>query len=247
MRQSLFALALLPFFVLCQENHDYWMNSELKVNSIGFAPIPAFSFDLPIFHPRMDINLKRLNLSSDLAIGLNGKPWLLNLKAKYTVVDNGTYSLTLGANPFLFFYEDVNSLSETFIAAQRNLSLEVGSEIKLANKTDIRLVYLNNNGLDTGALSGHYFALAPFFGPLYRNKNLSILFNPDINYLNFDGGIQGSFFNAFLIVDFIKLPLKIQLQMVKRLWADFDVFNFSWNAGITWNFIKITKKTKAQQ
>ena len=227
MRQSLFALALLPFFVLCQENQDYQMSFELKVNTLGFAPIPAFSFDSPIFYPSIDIKLKRVNLSSDVAVGFNGKPWLLNLRAQYTVVDKGKYRLTLGANPFLFFNEDVNSLSETFIVAQRNLSLKVGSEIKLYHKTGIRLVYLNNRGLDPGALSGHYFALAPFFGPLYHNKNLSILFNPDINYLSFDRNIQGSFFNSFLIVNFVKLPLKIQLQMVKRLWADFGAFNLA--------------------
>ena len=218
------------------------MSSDLKVKTIGFAPIPAFSFDSPIFHPSMDIKLKRLNLSSDVAIGLNGKPWLLNLRAKYILVDNEKCSLSLGANPFLFFYENLNLPFDTFIVAQRNLGLEIGSEIKLFKKTGLRLKYLNNTGFDPGALSGHYFSLGPFFGPLYNDKNLNLSFNPDINYLSFEGDIEGSFFNSFLVVDFIKLPVKAQFQLVKKLWANFDVFNFNWNARIVWSFIETNKE-----
>ena len=126
------------------------MNADLKVNTTGFAPIPAFSFDSPILHPSVDINLKRLNLSSDVAIGLNGKPWLLNLRAKYILVDEEKYKLSQGANPFLFFYGNLNLPFDAFIVAQRNFSLEIGSEIKIFKKTGLRLKYLNNSGFDPG-------------------------------------------------------------------------------------------------
>ena len=223
------------------------MSADLKVNTTGFEPIPAFSFDSPILHPSVDIKLKRLNLSSDVAIGLNGKPWLLNLRAKYILVDEEKYKLSQGANPFLFFYENLNLPFDTFIVAQRNLSLKIGSEIRIFKKTDLRLKYLNKTGFDPGALSGHYFSLGPFYGPLYHDKNLSLSFNPDINYLRVEGDIEGSFFNSFLVVYFIKLPVKVQFQPVRKLWANFDVFNFSWNAGIVWSFIKTNKKQKTEQ
>ncbi len=246
MRLSLIAFTLIAFSALCQETQSYRVSSELKINTIGFAPIPAFSFDSPIINPSIDLKMNRVNFSSDIAIGLNGRPWLLNLRTKYTLVKKNRYNLTLEANPFLFFYEDVNSLSETIIVAQRNLSFILGSEIVFWKKAGLRFTYLNNQGLAPGALSGHFFSLGPFFGPLYSDKNLNILFNPDINYLSFEKDIKGSFVNSFLIIDFIKLPFKIQFQTVKKLWANFDVFNFSWNAGIVWNFLNSieTKKTK---
>ena len=218
------------------------MNADLKVNTTGFAPIPAFSFDSPILHPSVDIKLKRLNLSSDVTIGLNGKPWLLNLRAKYILVDEEKYKLSQGANPFLFFYENLNLPFDAFIVAQRNFSLEIGSEIKIFKKTGLRLKYLNNSGFDPGALSGNYFSLGLFYGPLYHDKNLSLSFNPDINYLCFEGNIEGSFFNSFLVVDFIRVPVKVQFQLVRKLSANFDVFNFSWNTGIVWSFIMTDKK-----
>ncbi|PRX54276.1 hypothetical protein [Flagellimonas meridianipacifica] len=246
MRLSLIAFTLIPFFAICQETQYYQVSSKLKFNTIGFAPIPAFSFDSPIINPSINLKTNRLNLSSDIAVGFNGRPWLLNLRTKYALVKKEKYNVTFEVNPFLFFYEDVNSLSKTIIVAQRNLSFILSAETVFWKKMGFRFTYLNNQGLDPGALSGHFLSLGPFFGPLYSDKNLNILFNPDINYLSFENDTKGSFFNSFLIIDFIKLPFKIQFQAVKKLWANFDVFNFSWNAGIVWNFLNIieTKKTK---
>lgn len=234
---------LLPFVSLGQVDSSFHFMAGLRMNNIGFAPVPAFSFNSPIITANSSATFNKVGVLSDIAVGLNGKPWLANLHFQYKFLERQKLKLTIGANPFLYFYEASVGDSSTRIIAQRNLNFEFLSNYQFNRNIGVHVNFMKIRGIDAGSLSGNFAILGLRLSKLKFINGLSINLSPEIFYFNFDGFTDGLFANEVLTISHQRFPVAFHFQAVQKMWANFSVQPFNSNIGLS---IGLNKSVKNQ-
>lgn len=157
----------------------------------GFAPVPAFSFNSPLVMGFLSLKKKRFSFEPDLALGLNGKPWLVNNWFRLAFIDRKKLKATVGLNPSLYFGEVVMLSGESIIRAHRNLTFEFAGEQTLTARWSLRWTYMLVHAFDTGAVSGQFFDVGSVISVLRIPKTMVVKVKPEVFYFNFDGNIDG--------------------------------------------------------
>lgn len=211
------------------------ITGQVLLANIGFAPIPAFSFNSPILIGSLNLRKNRFSFEPDIAVGLNGKPWMANNWFRYNLNKKNNLQVKLGINPFLFF-EEQNLSSETLnIHIQRNLTFEILVNYDPSDRLSFHSFHRFNSGHD-GALTGHVFEIGSsiyLFNPINR-FNLSI--SPDLFYFDFTDKVDGLFISNRLRLTKKNFPFNVYLQGVFPLVVDFSGSVFKWNAGLVYSF-----------
>ncbi len=211
-------------------------HGKLRLVNMGFAPVPAFSFNSPIMIGAISIEKKRFSYEGDASLGLNGKPWLSNHWLRYKVVAKESLSLHIGVDGSLFFYSGYTNAGEEFLQVQRNLNFELAANIKTGEQSAFQITLWHIKGCDPGALSGNVFDVG-FSPPVVRFiKTLHFKLEPHVFYFNFTGPIDGIYSSVTSNLSHTKIPLSVYVQCVQPLWTGFPGNHFKWNAGIVYSF-----------
>lgn len=207
---------------------------RVLLGSGGFAPIPAFSFNSPILIANLILKKNAFSFEPDLAVGVNGRPWMANNWFRYRILDKKRVMVRAGVNPFLFYYDEKQDTGEDKIHIQRNLTFEMFTEIAASGSTSIDILYRHNNGWD-GALTGEFISLK-CIQRIAPGKTVSAEIKPELFYFNFTGTLDGFFGSITLEIKHSKVPVSLYCQGVQPFWAGFDGTSFRFIAGIVYNF-----------
>ncbi|WP_143165167.1 hypothetical protein [Chryseolinea serpens] len=211
-------------------------SGRVMLANAGFAPVPAFSFNSPLMMGFLSLKKKRFSFEPDLALGLNGKPWLVNNWFRLAFIDRKKLKATVGLNPSLYFGEVVMLSGESIIRAHRNLTFEFAGEQTLTSPWALRWTYLLVHAFDTGALSGQFFDVSNIITALRLPKILIAKVKPEVFYFNFDGNIDGFYGSGSVTADLQCIPLSVYFQGVQPFWAGFPGTHYKWNAGLVYGF-----------
>jgi hypothetical protein len=211
-------------------------SGRVMLANMGFAPVPAFSFNSPLVMGFLSLKKKRFSFEPDLALGLNGKPWLVNNWFRLTCVDQKKLKATVGLNPSLYFGEVLMPSGESIIRAHRNLTFEFAGEGTLTARWSLRWTYMLVHAFDTGALSGQFFDVSSPITALRIPKMMIVKVKPEVFYFNFDGNIDGFYGSGSVTVELLCIPLSVYFQGVQSFWAGFPGTHYKWNAGLVYGF-----------
>ena len=216
--------------------HFIEFSGNILLTNIGFAPLPAFSFDSPIAIVFLSLKKGKFSYEPAFSLGLNGKPWMIDNWFRYTFIDKKIFALSAAVNPSLFFkIENENRGKETIIA-QRNLCFDLSFDYPVSKNIYGEISYQYVHGFEPGALSGHILFLGGSISKLPLSTMIFIEINPQVFYFDFTGNKDGMFAAAKLNVGDQQLPLKFFLQGVQRLWSDFNCSHFKWSFGMIYHF-----------
>ena len=214
---------------------DDSVSGRVQISNMGFAPVPAFSFNSPIVIGFLSVKKKRFNFEPDAAVGLNGKPWMTNNWFRYTLSERKNRKATLGVNPSLFFKNETLSPGEAIVLAHRNMTLEVAVESTLFGGR-LWFTYTNIRAFDKGMLSGNFLDVSGRFTIASIREKLVANFTPQVFYFNFDGNVDGLFASSTIRIEHVKLPLSFYTQGVLPIWSNFPGNRFKWNFGVFMTF-----------
>ncbi|MEP7322188.1 MAG: hypothetical protein ABI761_09720, partial [Saprospiraceae bacterium] len=212
----------------------------ILIGNVGFAPIPAFSFDSPILIGSLTLNTKKLTYQPDFSIGLNGKPWMINHWIRYTIVENQKFKFYAGMNPSLFFKNEFIDSHMEILHAHRNFTIELAGARNISKRVNLILTYLHIKAFDPGTLSGDFVDLSV---PILWNRVLKyfeIHLKPQVFYFDFEGNMNGIYTSNTISIahPFVrnKISLSAYLQGVQPVKTDFPGNTFKWNAGFRFDF-----------
>lgn len=204
--------------------------------NVGFAPIPAFSFNSPIVIGSLSVSKGRFSYEPDVSLGLNGKPWLTNHWLRFDIKNTGKWNLEAGLDAFLYFETQRNAQGEEVIYAQRNMNFELSNSWLLAKNSSLTLTLWHPVGYDPGALSGNVVDLSISFSDLPCGGEFLFKAKPQFFYFNFDGPVDGIYASLTVGVEHAKLPVSIYFQAVQPFWTGFNAAGFQWNTGMVCTF-----------
>lgn len=212
------------------------VSGKIIFSKMGFAPIPAFSFESPIAIAFLSVRKNRFSFEPDFALGLNGKPWMGNNWFRFTIFKSEKIKLSTGLNPSLFFKNERNDRGLEIIRVQRNFTAELVTVLNLSPVVSLTATYMNIHAFDHGALSGSFVDLSVTIQVLGVPEVLNVTFRPQVFYFDFDGNTDGFFSSATLTSEFQKIPVSLYYQAVLPVWTDFSGNKFKWNAGVICSF-----------
>lgn len=227
--------AILPLICISQEFGNT-LQSEIKfsLNSNGIAPIPAFSLDKPAVMAMASFKLGRLSYSPTLAYALDMKPWYIDNWFHYRVISQPKFELKTGIN-FSTFLTNYKLPDEEIIKGERYLAISFTGTTLLNEKSSLIVDYWNDNGLEKGSISGHFFDL------IYSRSEMRVgefaTWSADIMifYINYDGDNDGLFFSPTFSLNPTKYPVKFFLQATQAISTNIaDLPGFRWNVGVSY-------------
>ena len=246
---SLFLLMVLISLNLCSQEtkaitslqrdstaYSLEVGGQILLTNIGFAPLPAFSFDDPIVIASLSIKKRKFSYEPAFSLGLNGKPWMFDNWFSYIFIDKKKVSLSAALNPSLFFKIENEDTEKETIIAQRNLCLDLSIGYMVSKKVFTVASYQYVHGFDRGTPSGQILFLKGFISKLSVSKMIFIDINPQVFCFDFTGNNDGVFGAVNLNIGYQQLPLKLFFQSVQQFWSNFDGPHFKWSFGLMYQF-----------
>jgi len=212
------------------------VSGKIILGKVGFAPIPAFSFNSPILIGFLSIKKKRFSYEPDMAVGLNGIPWMANHWFRYTFMEEGKIRLNAGINPSLFFKNEWIDSGVKILHVSRNFTSELRAQYKASERASLTLTYQYIYALGSGTLSGSFLDLSSTITVLQFSELVQVNLQPQLFYFNFEGDVDGIFTSVICSVDLQKIPLSFYYQAVLPIWTGFSGTSFNWNTGLIYSF-----------
>lgn len=211
------------------------VDGKIEIANAGFAPIPAFSFNSPLITGFLSLKKKRFSYDTDLAVGVNGDPWMINNLFGVKILNREKFNSGIRINPSVFFKIDSTDAGEKIIHAQRNFSVEATAEFRVTKNWIVNLQYMRNNACDVGALSGNFLDIRTTISPVLLSRTIYLDVCEQLFFFDF-AEYEGLFTSANLRVHHNRIPLSIFFQGVLPLWSSFPGNKFKWNTGIAYTF-----------
>ena len=234
---ALLTLLLVSSFCFSQENKNK-LESHLSFsfNTNGIAPIPAFSLDKPAVIASASFKLGRFSYSPTLAYALDMKPWYIDNWFHYRVVEQSKFELKAGVN-FSTFLTNYHILAEDILKGERYLAFSLTGTTALNEQSSIAMDYWNDNGLENGSISGHFFDLVYNRSEMRIGEHFIWSANLMFFYINYDGNNDGLFFSPTFSITPVKFPLSLYWQATQAVTTNIsDLTSFRWNLGLSYSW-----------
>src|SRR5665811_1454687 len=128
----------------------------VSLNSNGMASIPAFSLGKPAIIASISLAKNRFSYTPTLAYGFDLRPWFIDNWLNYKIIRKPVFELTAGFN--ISTFGSKYSLPDgSILEAQRYFAYAMTGVYKFSEKNSLTIAYWNDNGLEKGTLSGHFF------------------------------------------------------------------------------------------
>ncbi len=242
MRTSIIILSLLiGLKALCQSDETDSLSKpevhgSVLIANIGFAPIPAFSFQSPIAMGFLTVSRNRFSYAPDLAVGFNGKPWITNQWFRYKVIRKEKFHLSAGLNGGVFFLEDENTSGDKVFSALRAATTEIKAEVFLNEKWSWEFTHWYSKGFDPGTLNGNFYDLKTYIRMIPLSEKFFLNVTAEIFYFKFTDEFIGSFFSSNILLLRAGFPVFLHFQGAQPIWTNFSGREFKWNTGFIYAF-----------
>ena len=234
---TLLLFLIIPVITFSQDNQrKNKLESQVtfSLNSNGIASIPAFSLDNPALIASASFKKGRLSYSPILAYGLDMKPWFIDNWFHYRMITKPKFEFKTGIN-FSTFSSSYKLADEEIIKGERYFAFSLTGTYNISPESNFTMDYWNDNGLETGSISGHFFNLCFNRSGIRLGDKAFLEANLMLFYINYDGNNDGLFFSPTISISAIKIPASIFFQATQAIDSNIsDLPGFKWNLGISY-------------
>lgn len=208
--------------------------ATVSLNSNGMASIPAFSLGKPAIIASISLAKNRFSYTPTLAYGFDLRPWFIDNWLNYKIIRKPVFELTAGFN--ISTFGSKYSLPDgSILEAQRYFAYAMTGVYKFSEKNSLTIAYWNDNGLEKGTLSGHFFNLVGERNDMNIGKNVLFSAALQIFYINYDGNNDGLFVAPKISTSVRNIPFLVFLQATQALNSNISPFpGFRWNIGLSY-------------
>ena len=227
--------------VLNQGSTDFKFSGSINLNTNGISPVPAFSLDKPSIIGTFSLDRKRLMLNPEIAFSTKGKPWFINPRFTYKVVDGDNFNFgisTLYSFSYSYPEEMINNNLRTTTRVEHYMLFQSTFVYTAAEKASISLTTFHGFGLKSASIQrGNFFILGGSFTELKISERLYYSFFPQLTYINLDGETEGLFGSCTFGLGHNNWPFFLSTQITQALATNIlPDPGFKWNVGVTYNF-----------
>jgi len=209
------------------------VSGNIQVTNNGTAPVPIFALGRPAIIGSTTIRKGRFYVNLEQYFGLDTKPWTMNNRLGFFIVDNKNLTLTFSTNISLFFLDrnPQQNHGEEF-QTQRYWANELTAEYRITPNRKLQFLYWHTNDVDKlGVNREEFINLAFMFDNVMLGSKNLITFKPSVFYLFDDGALEGVLTTEALTYQRIKWKFNLFIQ------ATFMVHvvphnNMTWNCGV---------------
>ncbi|WP_343487494.1 hypothetical protein [Allomuricauda sp. d1] len=230
----------------CQEleetsNRGIEFSGSINLNTNGISPVPAFSLDKPSVIGIFSLKRKRFGFTPEMAFSTKAKPWFINPRITYEMIDGEKFGFSLSAlYSFNFTYPEEligNTLQSTTVVEHYAL-LQSNSIYSISAKLSIGLTTFHGLGLQNASIQrGNFFILAANITKLKITENLYHSLFPQLVYVDLDGDSQGLFVSTIYGIGHKKWPFFLSTQLTHAAATNISPNpGFKWNVGLTYHF-----------
>jgi len=241
MRESLSALLIFIFAVSFSQDKADSSKTKLKayatvsLNSNGIASIPAFSLGNPAIIASISLVKNRFSYDPTLAYGFNMKPWFIDNWLHYKIISKPSWELRTGFNISSFFSEYQLENDESILQGQRYFAIELTAMYRLSHHSSLTFMYWNDNGYETGSISGHFFNLVGERTDIRIGNNVLMAVSAQFFYITYDGNNDGLFISPKISTSLKDAPFAVFFQATQAIISNVTPWpGFKWNIGVAY-------------
>ncbi|KPM49765.1 hypothetical protein AFM12_04090 [Jiulongibacter sediminis] len=212
-----------------------WVN----INNNGISLIPTFSLGKPSMLVDLSLKKKRLSFIPQFRYNLQDqKPWNFILWSRYRLIDQGKFTMQLGAFSSIVFKEQLvqlNGIDQYMVGTTRFLIGEIIPAYQLNQNSQISLYYMYTKGL-AGASNYNLGSIQGTFNSLINFGKQRIDWSPKFYYLKVgDTPQQGSYFYSYLQISREGFPISVNTIQNIALKSTINASIFNWNVGLSYH------------
>jgi hypothetical protein len=171
------------------------VSGNLQLTNNGTAPAPIFALGRPAIISSTFIKKGNFYFNPEFYFGLDAKPWIINARIGYNIIDNKKITLGLALNPSFFFLQRIPTLNNNEeYQLQRYLGNELNGEIRVTNNRKIQFNFWHSFRLDKlGVKREEFLNLVYSMENLKLGSSAIFAFRPSAFYLFDSETIEGIF------------------------------------------------------
>jgi len=209
------------------------VSGNVQLTNNGIAPVPIFALGKPAIIGSAIIRRKRFYFNSELYFGLNAKPWTINSRFGFFIIDNAKWSINLASNLSLFFLQrDPKLNNNEEFQLQRYWANELNGVCKVTGNQSFQFQYWHTVDLDKlGIRREEFVNLVYAFDNVEVLKNFILGIRPSLFYLYDEKALEGVF--VAQSTSFQRRNWKVNFFIQTALPVYVTPKNkFIWNAGL---------------
>lgn len=213
------------------------LSGNVQLTNNGTSPVPIFTLGKPAIIGSTIIRKNRFYFNSELYFGINAKPWTINTRFGFFIIDNNKWSINVASNMSLFFLQrDPNLNNNEEFQLQRYWANEINGICRVKENRSIQFQYWHTADLDKlGIRREEFVNLAYAFDNMKVFKEFFLSIKPSIFYLYDDKTLEGVFVAQTTTLQPKNWPVNFFLQTTLPL--HFVPENkFLWNTGLNLPF-----------
>ncbi len=207
----------------------------------GISLVPSFSLDDPAILFNLSLGGKRLTFEPDLRFALEGKPWSFLFWWRYKAIQDGRFTLRLGAHPAMNFRTIPaisNGKEKDVIESRRFFATEIAPNFAISKKMSIGLYYLWSIGFDDSNKYTHFLVFNTSFPAIKISDQINFGLVPAVYYLTLDE-LTGFYFTSSFRLTKSDFPFSLE-GIINRIIRS-DILpdrKFVWNISLVYSFSK---------
>jgi hypothetical protein len=206
---------------------------NVQLTNNGIAPVPVFALGRPAVLANTYIRKGRFYFNNDLMFGLDAKPWTINNRFGFYIVDNEKLSIHLATDLSLFFLQrDPNVNNHEEYQLQRYWGNEINGEYRFKPDRKLQFSFWHTVTMDNiGVQREEYFTVAYSMENIRLGKNFLYGFRPAALYIYDQDMVEGVYAGQTSTIQYRKWGANVFLQ---TMWPVHVIpkVPFIWNAGI---------------
>jgi len=220
----------------------YNFGGAVTIQSKGISTIPNLTLGKPaaVFDMKMG---KKLTFEPQFRFSLEGKPWAMVFWLRYYGSIGNKFKVTFHVNHSLSF-KSITSFtssgtSQEIIRTTRYLAGAIAPNYQINKYIGAGMYLFYTRGIEKFITRNTYMvSFRPSISNIPITKNIVARFGPEIYYLKMDDK-DGVYLNTIFLVSKKNFPLSVSALINKPLRSNIQSeYDFLWNVGLTYNFIK---------
>jgi hypothetical protein len=219
------------------------IKSRATLFSAGFTPVPSLFVDGPVVSGNVSLKTGRFINESDVTIGLSGKGAFASNWTRYTLRKQEKWELQLGLNVSMLSTIQRVHITDKNVHVSHIGIAEARSTLKLSRTVSFISSLQWMEVYRTPRLRGAAINVSVLLEPFQKSKHISLIWQPQVFYFNFEGGFDGVLIPNVIIFGKKQSGLKLMGLTLAPLSPGFRFKNIIWMGGFTYSF-NCTKNKK---
>jgi len=169
------------------------VSGNIQVTNNGTAPVPIFALGRPAIIGSTTLRKGLFYINLEQYFGLDTKPWTMNNRLGFFIIDKKVITVTFSTNISLFFLQrNPQAYHGEEFQTKRYWANELTAEYRITPNKKLQFLYWHTNNVDKLGINREEFVDCAFLfdNLLLGPKNL-ITFKPSVFYLFDDGALEG--------------------------------------------------------